>query len=411
MALDRGRLRLDPRTVLVLDEAGMTGDLELAAVLDHVQRAGAKALMVGDPRQLSPVGPGGGLAAVARRHPQRVHPLRRNVRQRTPGEARALAHLRAGDPAVAIDWYRASGRIHIQPGRDELLDAITDAWAGDTAAGRHAVLYAWRRHNVAELNQRARQRQRQLGRLTGAELEVDDRAYAAGDRVVILASDPRGALTASARGRVVAVNAGKRWLDVCFDDGSTARLTGEQLTNGRLDWGYALTVHRSQGDTVDIAHRLHDGGGRELAYVAASRGRLANHHWLVADDHDEAIEQLLADWTSERSQTWAIDTHTPIAGLTASEQPAQRIGDAIHRARLRAERARLDELIPENLRGGSSHMLARHVWAQANPDLDRRLHYLDDEITRLDRRLNGQREPTLTLPTPVRAEPGRGLGR
>ncbi|MGH9243339.1 MAG: MobF family relaxase [Acidimicrobiales bacterium] len=406
--LDHGRLRLDPRTLVILDEAGMTGDLELAAVLDHVQRAGAKAVVVGDPRQLSPVGPGGGLAAVARRHPHRIHPLRRNVRQRTPGEARALAHLRAGDPDVAIDWYRSRGRIHIEPSRDDLLDAITGAWAGDIAAGRHAVLYAWRRNNVAELNQRARQQWRRLGRLTGPELEVNDRAYAVGDRVVILASDPTGNLTASARGHVVAVNPGKHWLDVCFDDGTTCRLTGDQLANDRLDWGYALTVHRSQGDTVDIAHRLNDGGGRELAYVAASRGRLVNHQWLVADDQDEAVEQLLADWTSERSQTWAVDIHTPAPGLPAGVQPAQRIGDAVHRARLRAERDRLRSLVADQ----PGHDRPTHVgslpWAHGNPDLARRLRFLENEIRRLDDRVFDY--PPTGRPTIARSEPQRGLG-
>jgi hypothetical protein len=311
---------------------------------------------------------------------------------------------------VALDWYRVNGRIHICPGRDELLDAITDAWAADVAAGRHAVLYAWRRHNVAELNSHARQRWRDLGRLTGPEIEVDDRTYVAGDRIVILATDPHGNLTASARGRVAAVNPGQRWLDVRLDDGTIARLAGNQLAIDRLDWGYALTVHRSQGDTVDIAHRLEDGGGRELAYVAASRGRLANHLWMVADDHDEAGDQLIADWTSERSHTWAIDTHTPAPGLPPGEHPAQRISDALHRARLRAERDRLQDLVPDHLRVGSADFVTRRRWAQDNPDLNRRFRYLDEEITRLDGRLTGRPAPTLTRPRTVRLEGDSGLG-
>ena len=52
----------------------------------------------------------------------------------------------------------------------------------------------------------------------------------------------------------------------------------------RLGHGYAITAHRSQGSTVDVAHVLDDGGGRELAYVAMSRARTASHVYVTALD-------------------------------------------------------------------------------------------------------------------------------
>lgn len=54
------------------------------------------------------------------------------------------------------------------------------------------------------------------------------------------------------------------------------RLRTRALERGcdrHLDYGYALTVHRSQGATYDRSHVLAAGGGRELAYVALSRAR------------------------------------------------------------------------------------------------------------------------------------------
>ena len=68
----------------------------------------------------------------------------------------------------------------------------------------------------------------------------------------------------------------------------------------RLDYGYAITVHRSQGGTIDTGHRLADGGGRELAYVSMSRARDRSTVYVVADDLDQACSDLTHDWTVER---------------------------------------------------------------------------------------------------------------
>ena len=46
------RTSMEPNTVLVIDEAGMVGTRVLARVLDHAERAGAKVVLVGDPKQL-----------------------------------------------------------------------------------------------------------------------------------------------------------------------------------------------------------------------------------------------------------------------------------------------------------------------------------------------------------------------
>ena len=97
------------------------------------------------------------------------------------------------------------------------------------------------------------------------------------------------------------------------DDGRQVRLTGEEGGAERLGYGYATTVHRSQGATVARAHLFADGGGRELAYVAMSRARESTHAWVVADDLDQAAEDLSRDWSSERTPTWAIDTGLPAA--------------------------------------------------------------------------------------------------
>ena len=60
---------MEPNTVLVIDEAGMVGTRVLARALDHAERAGAKVVLVGDPKQLPEIDAGGLLAALAERMP------------------------------------------------------------------------------------------------------------------------------------------------------------------------------------------------------------------------------------------------------------------------------------------------------------------------------------------------------
>jgi conjugative relaxase-like TrwC/TraI family protein len=61
--LDRGRERLDARTVLVVDGAGMVGSRKLTRLLQHAERAQAKVVLVGDDRQLAAIDAGGGFRA------------------------------------------------------------------------------------------------------------------------------------------------------------------------------------------------------------------------------------------------------------------------------------------------------------------------------------------------------------
>src|SRR5438105_6487793 len=121
-----------------------------------VPRAGGKLVLVGDPRQLSAVGPGGALDAVFDRHRDLVTVLSDNVRQLDPRERAALDQLRSGSVDDALRWYVRAGRTSIAAARTDALVGMVDAWADDVAAGHDTALLAWRRDDVADLNRLAR---------------------------------------------------------------------------------------------------------------------------------------------------------------------------------------------------------------------------------------------------------------
>src|SRR3954451_9609284 len=96
-----------------------------------------------------------------------------------------------------------------------------------------------------------------------------------------------GSIVTSERGTVTNVDPYRCQLSARMDDGRNQIFAAEDMTADRMDYGYATTVHRAQGPTVDAAHRFHDGGGRELASVAMSRARRHSTVHVVADDVDQ----------------------------------------------------------------------------------------------------------------------------
>jgi hypothetical protein len=310
--LDHGRLALDDRTVVILDEAGMTEDAHLVALSSRVEAAGAKLVVVGDHHQLGAVGPGGALAGLVRRHPEAVHQLKQNRRQHDPAERDALAELRDGNAAEAVAWYTARDRIHAVADRKDALQHAVDAWSGDMAAGHETGLYAWRRANVDALNQKAREWMEASGRLSGPELACPGGGrYRAGDQVVTLAPGPNGKLVTSQRAVIDSVDPSQQTVTLVTDDGQAVLLAMDEVGADRLGYGYATTVHRCQGSTTQRAHLFADGGGRELAYVGMSRARESTQVWTVADDVPQAVDDLKRDWSTRRTPTWAIDAALP----------------------------------------------------------------------------------------------------
>ncbi|MGH8999664.1 MAG: ATP-dependent DNA helicase [Acidimicrobiia bacterium] len=348
--LDHHILNLTRRHVVVLDEAGMTDDPAMLRLLTACELAGSKVVLVGDHRQLGPVGPGGALRALLTRHAGQVHVLDENIRQYDPEERAALAQLRRGDVGAAVRWYADHDRIRTAPDRDAAIRAMVDAWAADTGAGHDTAMYAWRRSNVEELNRHARTWMALNDRLSGPDLRAPGGAhYSAGDRIVTLAPTAGGKVVTSEHGVVEAVDRRTRSLDIRMDAGGIERLSGDELGPDRLAHAYAITVHRSQASTVDRAHRLEDGGGRDLAYVSMSRARQINTVHVVADDLDQAVEDLTRDWTVDRRARWAIDTGAPsIEPVDVEQDTAAPAGlrEALRLGRLQAHRQAIEMTLP-----------------------------------------------------------------
>jgi conjugative relaxase-like TrwC/TraI family protein len=291
--LSSGSLELGPTDVVVLDEAGMVGTRQLSALLDATTTSDAKLVLVGDHRQLPEIEAGGALGALVRRHG--AIELSENRRQQEPWERFALDALRLGRAEVAVASYEQAGRVHVAPTMAEALTRLVESWVESFAGGHDAVMLAVGRAEAAELNAMARVVLRGSDRLGSDVLEVDGTGYAIGDRVVCLRNDRRIAVVNGMVGTVERrVGAG---LAIATEDGARV-VPASYLEAGLLGHGYALTVYKAQGLTVEWAFVLSSATlTREAGYVAMSRARESTELFApLRSDTDEVTHDPRAPW-------------------------------------------------------------------------------------------------------------------
>ena len=138
-------------------------------------------------------------------------------------------------------------------------------------------MLASRRASVDSLNRIARARLRAEGGLGPDELVAGGPTFAVGDAVIASRNEYRLGILNGSRGTVTVVDCSRRRLTIQTIEGRTIDVPTTYMAAGHLTHGYATTVHKAQGATVDMALLLIDDQSyREAAYTGLSRGRLAN---------------------------------------------------------------------------------------------------------------------------------------
>lgn len=204
----RDRWALTSRDVLVVDEAATLGTADLDQLLTAVEAAGAKLVLAGDHRQLAPV-VRGGLPQLHRRLGGAE--LTEAHRFDLEWEREAAMALRRQD-VRGLDGYEAHDRIR-SGGRQAMIEAVYEHWAGAYLGGRDALMIARTNELVDELNQRAQRLLRELGRVEAGGIAIADGAVAnVGDIIVTRHPDRRVRVSGPTR----YVRNGARWrvLDV-----------------------------------------------------------------------------------------------------------------------------------------------------------------------------------------------------
>lgn len=270
----QGRGQLDKKTIFVLDEAGMVSSRQMDLFVEAVTRGGAKLVLVGDTEQLQPIEAGAAFRAIADRIGYAE--LETIYRQREQWMRDASIDLARGNVGKALAAYQSNCKmIGLELKADAVTNLISD-WNREYDPAKSTLILAHLRRDVRMLNELARAKLIERGIIEqGFVFNTADgnRNFAAGDQIVFLNNEGAIGVKNGMLGTVVEAAPG-RLVAVIGEGEHLRQVIVEQRFYNNVDHGYATTVHKSQGATVDRVKVLASLSlDRHLTYVAMTRHR------------------------------------------------------------------------------------------------------------------------------------------
>jgi len=271
--IERERIKLDPLTVLVVDEAGMVGTVQMERLVSLAKVSGAHLVLVVDHLQLQAISAGAPLRKLG--ETIGTTEMTTIVRQRQGWHREMVLQLRAGEAEKALVELFDRGQLKIESDREEAMERLVSDWAelvfeqGEDIS--ETLVLAGMNADVRELNRRLQDEliaRQQLGEYS---FQLGGLDFYLGDRVMVTKNQPLLNLRNGTTAEVVGIDEKRMWL--LTEDGIEVGINTKEFSDITL--AYALSVHKSQGVTCDSALILTGDAmtDREFAYVAGSRPR------------------------------------------------------------------------------------------------------------------------------------------
>ena len=343
-AVKNGRTTWNRRTVLMVDEAAMIDTKLMAQVTTYANHFNAKLILVGDDRQLSSIDRGGMFAVLKDRHGAAELS---EVRRQTKSDDRRAAELMAeGNFHDALARYEAKGGIKWTRTQEEAQADLVRKWAADTQAdpSKTRFVFAYTNDDVGHINRAIRNVRKERGELGEDRVFATSRgkeAFASGDRIQIIGTDkPRGLLNGHA-GVITSIEDTTIHLQL---DGRAARTIAFDAKEFReFRHGYAGTIYKGQGRTLDQTYLYHSEHWRSAAsYVALTRHR-DTAEVFVARNTAPTLKELARQMARGDNRKAASHYHQVgggNAGKTTSEAGMEHTASASDRSRNELEAAR-----------------------------------------------------------------------
>ena len=322
-AIKNGRMAWDRRTVVVVDEAAMLDSRVTGEVLAEAKRAGAKVVLAGDDRQLASIERGGLFAELRQRHG--AAEITEVTRQRMGWQRQAARDLAEGRFDTAVQAFDQHGAITWTGDGEAARTALVARWKADTLADPAAsrFVFAYTNADVSQLNAELRQVRRDRGELAGPDVRLETKHgaadFAVGDRVQFTDTDKRRHIYNGNAGVITGLDARTGQVTARLD--AAAGVQGREVTWAAAEFegfrhGYAGTIYKGQGKTLDHTYLLHTHHWRAAAsYVALTRQRESAQVFVsteVARDATQLARQMGRGEVRAASVAWAtVDELAP----------------------------------------------------------------------------------------------------
>jgi hypothetical protein len=294
IALEKGRTKWTRDTVLVVDEAAMVATEHLARLMAYAKDAGAKVILAGDDKQLGAIDRGGMFEVLREEHGAAIL---KEV-QRNRDEAQQWNEMHEGKFRPALAKADQAGNVHWTKRQSDTFKEMAARYDADVQAtpDKKRFMFAYTNADVDTLNQHARELHKARGDLgTDCTLKTatGQQQFATGDRIQFTGTGygkeaKQAGLVNGRVGTVAGIDftEGGAWrvtvdLDTAKNSQRVSFIVGEDARAGQFDkfkLGYAGTVYKSQGRTLDEVYIAHSPLMRSAAaYVALTRHREAVH--------------------------------------------------------------------------------------------------------------------------------------
>lgn len=315
-AWDKGYEKLGAKDVVVIDEAGMLGTKQKARIMAEVAKAGAKVVPVGDPEQLQAIAAGAAFRGIVERTGYiELSDIRR---QTVPWQKEATKEFATKQTEVALGRYAANKHIHGFATLDDAKKAIINDWNYDDKYGKTSLILAYTREDVKSLNELARAEKRkfhELGTDKLVQTARGERLFATGDRIYFLKNDNELGVKNGTLGTIDYIDKNKLTVRLDAKGETKARhITFSSKRYNDFDHGYAATIHKSQGVTINHAyllaspyidsHGVYVAGSRhtDTFNLYYSREQFANEQKLIQSLSRQRDKDLVVDYSkSEQS--------------------------------------------------------------------------------------------------------------
>lgn len=285
--------------MLLVDEAGMTHTHNIYKLINIAISADAIVRFIGDPCQLDPVGLNGLFKEMTQDEKAKAAELEEVVRFQDPEEKAASIDLRLGEESC-LKFYFSKNRIKIVP-KEEILQTVVNAFLEDQKAGKESLVVALTNEEVDNLNQVIRDYYISTGSVDTDSTVILSRGEEAspGDYVIARKNekfDPvvhktGGSVYNGERFRIEEIEPDGSLRVTSVDPNSLVAYLPAPYVSDNVHLGYASTVHRSQGATVDTTHAIINKKIKLPAlYVALTRGRKGNYAYISEADYEKYVE-------------------------------------------------------------------------------------------------------------------------
>ena len=344
-SFEEGRCHYNASSVFVLDEAGMVDVERFEKLLGAVNQLGVKLVVVGDGAQLQPVEAGPAFRLVTTRLGKAE--LNTVIRQKEDWQCKATKLFGQQKTAEALELYKSKGNIHIvEEDRSSARESLIQAWHSDyrgiqdnkersflnrlfkdksTEGDRKqsTLILAHTNRDVSDLNRKARSVLKGSGDLDKKDhtfmikkekeddfgkriTHEEEKAFAKGDQIVFTRNNQGLGVKNGTMGIISEIDKQKIKVKLRGKDNEKEIAFSPNLTP-YFDQGWAVTVHKSQGTTVDKAYVLATPQmNQNLTYVAMTRHREDVHVYGSAQDFWSS-ENLIRDLSKSGEKLSAAD--------------------------------------------------------------------------------------------------------